>query len=179
MRPEIDDETPRSCSSMSYLRILEFARAPDTRAGEWYARDGGGAVCLEHAATPLTARSSNAASATTSWHGVLTYECGVRRKASLVFMLKYPVPCEFQDEFAAWFEDEHMPMLVEEPTWYGCRLYRSLGGSRFPFAALHDLEPQALTSEARNRSVDTPWWHRLKRHAWFDKEFVRARLTAL
>ena len=86
---------------------------------------------------------------------------------------------KYHDEFDAWFQYEHMPMLLEEPTWYGCTFYRALGGSRYAFGALHNLEPQALTSDARNRSVDTPWWHRLTKHAWFDKEFVRARLTEI
>jgi len=164
---------------MSYVRILEFAAPPSQRQGEWYARQGGGAVCIERAREPFTAMSENAARATTVWSGVRIYQCGSERKGALVFMLKYPVPCEFHDEFDAWFQYEHMPMLLEEPTWYGCTFYRALGGSRYAFGALHNLEPQALTSDARNRSVDTPWWHRLTRHAWFDKEFVRARLTEM
>ena len=45
--------------------------------------------------------------------------------------------------------------------------------------ALRDLEPQALKSDARNRSVDTPWWHRLRQHEWFDKQFIRILMKPL
>jgi hypothetical protein len=72
-----------------------------------------------------------------------------------------------------------MPMLLEEPTWYGCEFFRALGASCYSFAALHYVDPQALKSDARNRSIDTPWWHRLKQHEWFDKQFVRTLMKPL
>ena len=165
---------------MNYVRILEYAVLPDRPQGEWYAHEGSSAVVrLVRSNDLLDDAGEDDSRATTSWTGVRTYRCGSERQGSLVFMLKYPVPLDYQDEFDAWFRDEHMPMLLEEPTWYGCSFYRTLRGSRYPFAALHNLEPQALTSDARNRSVDTPWWHRLKKHAWFDKDFIRARLRRI
>ena len=94
-------------------------------------------------------------------------------------MLKYPVPFDYLYEFDAWFQYEHMPMLLEEPAWYGCEFFRSLGASSYTFAALQYLEPHALKSDARNRSVDTPWWHRLCRHEWFDKQFTRTIMKPL
>lgn len=165
---------------MNYLRILEYATLPANARGEWYMRERDtGAVRIDRRDNLFDANGDDIADATTTWEGVRIYQCGSERVGALVFMLKYPVPPDYQDEFDAWFRDEHMPMLLEEPTWYGCSFYRSLRGSRYAFAALHNLEPQALTSDARNRSIDTPWWHRLKQHAWFDKEFVRARLTRI
>jgi hypothetical protein len=85
----------------------------------------------------------------------------IRPQGSIVYLLKYPVPFDYLYEFDAWFQYEHMPMLFEEPAWYGCELFRALGASSYTFAALQYLEPHALKSDARNRSVDTPWWHRL------------------
>jgi hypothetical protein len=37
----------------------------------------------------------------------------------------------------------------------------------------------ALTSDARNRSIDTPWWQRLARHEWLDKQFIRTIMKPL
>jgi hypothetical protein len=180
----------------SGVRITEYDGRPARRdGGEWYTvKNREGSVRIEHgdfaavassgdaerrwarASTPADAAAPRVA---TAWSGVCTYRCGVERRATHVYVLKYPVPLDYLYEFDAWFQDEHMPMLLEEPTWYGCRLYRAVGASTYAFAAIHDLEPQALTSDARNRSVDTPWWHRLKQHEWFDKGFVRLLLTRL
>jgi hypothetical protein len=72
-----------------------------------------------------------------------------------------------------------MPILHEEPTWYACDFFRAIEPSSYPFAAIHYLEPGALKSAARDRSIVTPWWNRLKAHAWFDKGFLRTRMTPL
>ncbi|MEO8080859.1 MAG: hypothetical protein ABI641_10030 [Caldimonas sp.] len=168
---------------MSSIRISEFAtRVPGAGAGgEWYAPEtGGGVVRIERGldlSRPL--ESSTTKEATTCWQGLRLCTFGSDRRGSLAYLLKYPVPLDYLDEFDAWFRVEHMPMLLEEPTWYGCEFYRSHGASCYPYAALHHLEPQALTSDARNCSVDTPWWYRLKRHAWFDKQFIRVRMKPL
>ena len=165
---------------MSYVRITEFADLPAQRDGEWYAPQGRpGSVRIERGESALVPMSDQAAHATITWTGVRIYRGGSDRKGSIVYLLKYPVPFDYLYEFDAWFQYEHMPMLLEEPTWYGCTFYRALGASCHAFAALHSLEPGALKSAARNASVDTPWWHRLKAHDWFDKGFVRKLMTPL
>jgi len=177
------------------IRITEYAAVPSAReAGEWFsAKNREGCVRLEYgdfaivtgpagedlAMSSRDALPRGAGRVETAWSGACTYRCGVERRGAHVYVLKYPVPLDYLYEFDAWFQYEHMPMLLEEPTWYGCRLYRAVGASTYTFAAVHDLEPQALTSDARNRSVDTPWWRRLKQHEWFDKGFVRMLLTRL
>lgn len=187
---------------MSYVRITEYTGRPQHAAGGWYAVDGQpGSLHIEHGdaalsmtgvdgsalagaaivATPAVSAATHrqAGYVATRWTGVRIYQCGSEQKGSRVFMLKYPVPDDYLCEFDAWFQYEHMPMLLEEPTWYGCSFYRALGASCYAFAALHNLEPQALKSDARNRSVDTAWWHRLKAHDWFDTGFVRKLMTPL
>lgn len=183
---------------MSMVRITEFTGRPASPAGEWYAVDGReGSICIERGAAAATAApgdgarsvatgmarpdtaSGGAGHVSTTWTGVRTSVFGSRQKGPVVFMLKYPVPLDYLYEFEAWFQFEHMPMLLEEPTWYGCEFYRALGASCYAFAALHYLEPQALQSDARNRSVDTPWWHRLKQHEWFDKQFIRTLMKPI
>lgn len=164
---------------MSYIRISEFAGRQSQTPGEWYAprgREGSVRVDRTEAAAFAPPRPGPGPLLTT-WSGVRVYKGGTDRKGSLVFMLKYPVPLDYLWEFEAWFVVEHMPMLLEEPTWYGCEFFRALAPSSWSFAALQYVDPQALTSDARNRSVDTPWWHRLKQHDWFDKQFERSHLT--
>ena len=187
---------------MSYVRITEYTRRPQRPQGEWYTvKDFAGSIHVERdaaalsmpsavapallgattVATPSVAAPSvlDAGHVATRWTGVRIYQCGSQQQGANVYLLKYPVPDDFLYEFDAWFQYEHMPMLLEEPTWYGCEFFLSLGASCYAFAALHNLEPQALKSDARNRSVDTPWWHRLKAHAWFDKGFTRQLMTRL
>jgi len=162
---------------MSYVRITEFTgrpQQPATTGGAWYSVDNReGSIHIARGDAALTPPPDDAGFVSTTWTGVRTYKCGSEQKGPVVYLLKYPVPFDYLYEFDAWFQYEHMPMLLEEPSWYGCELYRALGASCFTFAALHDLEPHALTSDARNRSVDTHWWRRLKQHDWFDKQFIR------
>lgn len=166
---------------MSYIRMTEFTDRPKRAGGqEWYAPDGReGSVLIERGEQALGAARTDAAHVATTWQGVRIYRCGSEQRGSIVYMLKYPVPFDYLYEFDAWFQYEHMPILLEESTWYGCEFFRALGASSYSFAALHYLEPQALKSDARNRSVDTPWWHRLKQHDWFDKQFVRTLMKPL
>jgi hypothetical protein len=165
---------------MSAICIDEFDAKPTKIAGaEWYALEGReGSVRLDRGdATPAIAEG--AGHLVTRWQGLRIYRCGSERRGSMVYMLKYPVPFDFWYEFDAWFQYEHMPMLLEEPSWYGCEFFRALGASSYSFAALHYLEPQALKSTARDRSIDTSWWHRLKQHDWFDKGFIRTLMKPL
>ena len=166
---------------MSFIRISEFDSPPQGQAGEWYApQDRPSSVRLDRdEAGAFSPPRQGPGALVTTWSGVRIYKGGSDRRGALVYMLKYPVPQDYLWEFDAWFQIEHMPMLLEEPTWYGCEFFRALGPSGWSFAALHYVEPQALKSDARNRSVDTPWWHRLKRHEWFDKQFERTLMRAL
>jgi len=165
---------------MSYVRIVEFADRAAAPSGEWYAPEGrAGSVRIDRGDAALAPAPSDAGSVTTTRSGVRVYRGGSERRGPMVYLLKYPVPFDFLYEFDAWFQYEHMPMLLEEPAWYGCELFRALGASSYTFAALQYVEPHALKSDARNRSVDTPWWHRLCCHEWFDKQFIRTIMKPL
>jgi len=62
----------------------------------------------------------------------------------------------------------------------GIRITEFTDRTETPGGEWHALdEPHALNSDARNRSVDTPWWHRLCRHEWFDKQFIRTIMKPL
>ncbi|HEV2221245.1 MAG TPA: hypothetical protein VGV08_11885 [Casimicrobiaceae bacterium] len=84
------------------------------------------------------------------------------------------VPTSHRAELLAWYEQEHLPILLDYPSWEGCRFVEVRIATGLQFIALHQLaEREALNSPSRARSRDTPWFHRLKQHAWFDQAFTR------
>lgn len=166
---------------MSYVRIGEFAqRMEGGDAGQWFAREAGtGFVRIERAGMGLVCDDNVDRRALVTWTGCCTRVFGEQRANTLTYLLKYPVPPDYMDEFDAWFYKEHMAILLEEPTWHGCEFFRALRPSMYTFAAIHHLEPAAMKSSVRERSMATPWWNRLKKHDWFDKGFVRVMLKPL
>jgi hypothetical protein len=90
------------------------------------------------------------------------------------------VPAAAHGEFLDWYRNEHLPILLECPAWTGCRFLESAVSEGHQFYALHQLEDRwALESEQRRRSRATPWFMRLKQHAWFDERFTRQLYTSL
>lgn len=84
------------------------------------------------------------------------------------------VPREHRDEFLAWYEQEHLPILLECPLWDGCRFVEAPASDRCRFFALHQLADRAaLASPERARSRATPWFMRFKQYGWFDEAFSR------
>ncbi|MGH7660538.1 MAG: hypothetical protein ACRENA_06440 [Vulcanimicrobiaceae bacterium] len=84
-------------------------------------------------------------------------------------------PQDFRDEFLAWYECEHLPMLLEADGWDGCRFVEERIDDGCLFHALHQLRDRgALDSDARKRSRATPWFARLANNPWFDSGFKRA-----
>lgn len=83
-------------------------------------------------------------------------------------------PREYRSEFVAWYECEHMPILLECSLWDGCRFVEQQVAEGCQFYALHQLSAKAaLDSEERKRSRSTPWFERLTKNAWFDGAFSR------
>lgn len=84
------------------------------------------------------------------------------------------VPAESRAEFLAWYESEHLPILLECADWTGCRFIEKPVEEGHQFYALHQLgNVSALDSQERQRSRATPWFMRLKQHPWFDGAFTR------
>jgi hypothetical protein len=84
------------------------------------------------------------------------------------------VPADQRGEFLAWYEQDHLPILLECPMWDGCRFVEAPHAQGCQFFALHQLSDRAaLDSAERARSRATPWFRRLKRFEWFDEPFTR------
>jgi hypothetical protein len=78
------------------------------------------------------------------------------------------VPPETEDDMAAWYSREHIPMLLEVPGWRRIRRYRLTGGSGGPgwsapdWLSLHELAgPEVLEEPAYRAAVSTPWRDRI------------------
>lgn len=90
------------------------------------------------------------------------------------------VPSDYRVEFAAWYEKDHLPLLMECPTWDGCRIVEEPVKDGVQFYSFHQVsDPAAFESEQRRQARDTPWFHRLKAHDWFDEGFSRGHYRRL
>jgi hypothetical protein len=91
-----------------------------------------------------------------------------------LFCVALWTPGDYRAEFLAWYQTEHLPILLECLAWDGCRFLEEKVSSGCQFYALHQLsEKKALDSQERKRSRSTPWFKRLARNAWFDGAFQR------
>lgn len=91
-----------------------------------------------------------------------------------LFLVGLWTPDDFRDEFLAWYKIEHMPILLENPLWDGCRFVEQKVADGCQFYAMHQLSDKAaLDSAERKRSRATPWFKRLANQSWFDGAFTR------
>ena len=74
---------------------------------------------------------------------------------------------EAEDDFNAWYDEEHLPALGGVPGCLAARRYRSTetGGGAHKYLAIYHLEnPDVARSDAWNEAVDTPWSARVRPH---------------
>ena len=89
---------------------------------------------------------------------------------------------EAEDDFNAWYDEEHLPALAAVPGTLSARRYRSTeaGGGTHKYLAIYHLEnPDVVRGEAWNAAVDTPWTQRIRPHfrdrlRVLTKRYVRA-----
>jgi hypothetical protein len=71
------------------------------------------------------------------------------------------------DDMTAWYEQEHIPMLLAVPGWRRIRRYRLVGPGPLDdasagFLSLHELAgPEVLEEPAYRAAVSTPWRDRI------------------
>lgn len=92
--------------------------------------------------------------------------------APLLFAAMFDVPPAELADFDAWYEQDHVPLLLECSDWLMVRRFHLTAGEPRPFnrLALHYLaSEQALSSPARARARETPWRERMAGRDWFGK----------
>lgn len=97
----------------------------------------------------------------------------------LSYVVTFAVPEDYWNEFEAWYATEHLPIMLQEPLWAGCQIYRCLENDRgggapgleapnaWTHVAIHSLRSrEALQSPARERARSTAWRERLSHNEW-------------
>jgi hypothetical protein len=91
-----------------------------------------------------------------------------------VFLVGIWTPKDWSQEFRAWYQCEHAPMLLECVDWSGFQFTETSTNRGCQFYVLHRLANRAaLDSQQRKRSRATPWFRRLSKNKWFDEAFER------
>ena len=80
----------------------------------------------------------------------------------MVLAVSQSVPPDMEDELAAWYTEEHIPMLLAVPGWRRARRYRLTAGTAPAYLSLHDLASMTVFEEPAYRAaVSTPWMKRI------------------
>ena len=75
------------------------------------------------------------------------------------------VASEAEDDFNAWYDEEHLPALIDVPGTLSARRYRSVAegeGVRRYVAIYHLASPEVTRGNAWKVAVDTPWSARIR-----------------
>jgi hypothetical protein len=71
---------------------------------------------------------------------------------------------EAEDDFNAWYDQEHIPALAAVPGTMAARRYKSVEGTHRYVALYHLESPDVTRTEAWAKAVDTPWSARVRPH---------------
>ena len=94
--------------------------------------------------------------------------------AGVVYPVLFRVPAEREREFDAWYDEEHLDILLRCPHWPACRRFRIRDPKPdgWTHLALHYLtDLRALESPERDAARSTPWRARLAAEPWFRGEY--------
>lgn len=96
------------------------------------------------------------------------------REAAILYPVLFSVPASGEQDFNAWYDEEHLGILLRCPYWPLCRrfkIHKPLPDS-WTHIALHYLtDLRALESKERDEARATPWRDRLAQHAWFKGDY--------
>lgn len=98
--------------------------------------------------------------------------------ASLLLCVFFTVPLEARGAFEAWYDEEHIPMLLDCPDWLMARRFNVVEWDPefYTHMMLHYLaDERALDSDERKRARETPRREALAAEPWFAPHFVTYR----
>jgi hypothetical protein len=85
--------------------------------------------------------------------------------APVILAVALSVPAGAEDDLAAWYTQEHIPMLLAVPGWRRIRrfrLSRALDGSAPEFLSLHEVAgPEVFSDPGYRAAISTPWRDRV------------------
>ena len=89
----------------------------------------------------------------------------VGRPAPVILSVALSVPEDSEDDLAAWYTEEHIPMLLRVPGWRRTRRFRLVRAMDAPgpeFLSLHELAgPEVLEDPGYRAAISTPWRDRV------------------
>lgn len=168
----------RNVSGPGYLAVYDL-RSRDVLTTDAYRQ-------IKDNPSALSARMLGSVSGFTRNIGVLTSlqeNTGLRGdavQAPILYAVFFNVPNDRQDEFDAWYTQDHVPLLLNCSDWSAVKRYRLFDAHPEPFThlAIHYLQSQsALDSKERKQARETAWRGRLSKEDWFKgtyKVFAKA-----
>lgn len=96
-------------------------------------------------------------------------------KSEVLYPVFFTVPVDRRDDFNAWYTQDHVPLLLNEPMWLGCRRYEIVDGGpeTFTHLALHHISDRAaLESPHREAARKTEWRDRMAAEPWFKGSYM-------
>lgn len=94
--------------------------------------------------------------------------------APFAYPVFFRVPPERETEFDAWYDTEHLPLLLRCRYWPMCRRFKVTepGPDSPTHIALHYLtDLRALESDERTQARTTAWRDRLAKEPWFKGDY--------
>jgi hypothetical protein len=94
--------------------------------------------------------------------------------SGIAYPVFFSVPNSREAEFNRWYNEEHLPMLLDCPQWVMCRRFRVTESPalQWTHVALHYLlDLRALQSPERDAARSTPWRQQLEAEGWFKPEY--------
>jgi hypothetical protein len=87
------------------------------------------------------------------------------RPAPVILSVALSVPEGSEDDLAAWYTEEHIPMLLKVPGWRRIRRFRLARAMDAPapgFLSVHELAgPEVLEDPGYRAAISTPWRDRV------------------
>ena len=85
--------------------------------------------------------------------------------APVILAVAMSVPASAEEDLAAWYTEEHIPMLLEVPGWRRIRRFRLVRAMDTPgpdFLSVHELAgPEVLEEPGYRAAISTPWRDRV------------------
>jgi hypothetical protein len=81
-----------------------------------------------------------------------------------LLMFATNIASEAENEFNAWYDEEHVPALKSVPGVLSARRFRTDEGAPQYVALYHLSAPEIATSKAWQAAVDTPWTAKMRPH---------------
>ncbi len=93
----------------------------------------------------------------------------------VLYPVFFYVPAERQSDFDSWYDQDHIPILMQDSRWLGVRRFEIYDGEpgQYNRLALHYIADRSvLESDARKRARETPWRNRLAEEPWFKGHYL-------